>query len=208
VKTPRPVAAALAIVVGAGLLLTPTSVLAGADQDLYARGRDAVFAEKWSEARDAFEDLIRRQPGSAYADDAHYWLGMAYYESREPERGYSILKQLQSRFPDSPWNDDGRSAGQQPGTDSHQQFDKQRLLVGEVSVDRRTADADSGSDILQSHRKVTALGDKAFGRGDQLAAAIRFGPAAPGGGRRRHRQRGHLVIPSWWTTRLIVTNIP
>lgn len=108
-KTPRPVAAALAIVVGAGLLLTPTSVLAGADQDLYARGRDAVFAEKWSEARDAFEDLIRRQPGSAYADDAHYWLGMAYYESREPERGYSILKQLQSRFPDSPWNDDGRA---------------------------------------------------------------------------------------------------
>jgi len=78
------------------------------DQDLYARGRDAVFAERWDEARKVLEDLIRRHPNSSHADDAHYWLGMALYESHEPDRAYGILKQMQERFPESPWSDDGR----------------------------------------------------------------------------------------------------
>ncbi|MGH9869434.1 MAG: tetratricopeptide repeat protein [Candidatus Polarisedimenticolia bacterium] len=93
-----------------GLLLAMVagSAQAGPDQDLYARGRDAVFAERWDDARKALEDLIRRHPDSQHADDAHYWLGMALYESHEPDRAYGILKQMQERFPESPWNDDGR----------------------------------------------------------------------------------------------------
>ncbi len=102
----------------------------------------------------------------------------------------SAIRRVVGRF------DDGRGAGQQPGADPHQQLDQQRLLVGEVPVDRGTADAGRGADVLQPHREIAALGDQAFGRGDQLAAAIRFGPAAPGGGRRRHRQRGHLSFRS------------
>ena len=91
------------------LAALPGVALAGADQDLYGRGRDAVFAEKWSEARQALEDLIRRFPASPHADDAHYWLGMALYQMSEPDRAYQVLKQLQGRFPESPWNDDGRA---------------------------------------------------------------------------------------------------
>ena len=91
--------------------------------------------------------------------------------------------------------DDGSGAGQQPGADPDQQLDQQRLLVGEVPVDRGPADARRGADVLQPHREIAALGDKAFGRGDQLGATIRFGPAAAGGGRCRHRQRGHLFLP-------------
>ena len=76
--------------------------------------------------------------------------------------------------------DDGRGAGQQPGTDPHQQLDQQRLLVGEVPVDRRTADARGGADVLQPHREITALGDKAFGRGDQLASDDPISPGCAG----------------------------
>ena len=64
--------------------------------------------------------------------------------------------------------DDGGGAGQQPGADPDQQLDQQRLLVGEVPVDRGPADTRGGADVLQPHREIAALGDKAFGRGDQL----------------------------------------
>ena len=53
-------------------------------------------------------------------------------------------------------------ACQQPRTDSDQQLDQQRLLVGEVPVDRGTADTGGGTDVLQPHREKTALGDKAL----------------------------------------------
>src|SRR5688572_29365420 len=82
---------------------------AGPDQDLYARGRDAVFAEQWSGARQALEEMIRRFPASGHADDAHYWLGVALYELGESDRAYQTLKQMQGRYPDSPWNDDARA---------------------------------------------------------------------------------------------------
>jgi hypothetical protein len=82
---------------------------ASEEQDLYNRARNAVFDERWPEARKIFEDLTRRYPDSAWADDAHYWLGMTLYELGEPEGAYGVLKQMSSRYPDSPWNDDARA---------------------------------------------------------------------------------------------------
>ena len=104
--------------------------------------------------------------------------------------------------------DDVLGAGQQPGTDPDQQFDQQRFLVGEVPVDRGTADARGCPDVLQPHREKAALGDEAFRRGDQLAATIGFRPAAAGGGGRRHDVAAMAPPSCWWTFRLIVTNIP
>lgn len=82
--------------------------LAAVDEDLYNAGRNAVFEERWQEARRTFEDLTRRFPSSAFADDAQYWLGMAMYELGDPEKAYGLLKDLNSRFPESPWSDDSR----------------------------------------------------------------------------------------------------
>jgi hypothetical protein len=98
-------ARALALVLAAA----PLAAYAGPDQDLYSRGRDAVFAEQWTVARQALEEMIRRFPESGHADDAHYWLGVSLYEMGEPDRAYQTLKQMQGRYPDSPWNDDGRA---------------------------------------------------------------------------------------------------
>jgi hypothetical protein len=74
--------------------------------------------------------------------------------------------------------DNSRGACQQPGADPDQQLDQQRLLVREVPVDRWSADTRSGTDVLQPHGEITALRDKAFRRGDQLAATVGFRPAA------------------------------
>jgi len=82
---------------------------AAADQDLYDRGRTAVFEERWQDARRIFEDFSKRYPASSYADDAQYWLGMAWYEMGDPERAYAVLKAMTNAYPDSPWGDDGRA---------------------------------------------------------------------------------------------------
>ena len=68
-------------------------------------------------------------------------------------------------------------AGEQAGADADQQFDQQRFLVGEVPVDRGPADTCRGADVLESDGEESAFGDQAFGRGDQLVATVRFGPA-------------------------------
>jgi len=78
------------------------------DQDLYNTGRNAVFEERWSDARKALDELSRRFPDSAFADDAQYWLAMTLYELGDAEKAYGVLKDLTQRFKDSPWNDDAR----------------------------------------------------------------------------------------------------
>ena len=49
--------------------------------------------------------------------------------------------------------DDLRGAGEQPGADADQQLDEQRLLVGEVAVDRRAAHPGRRADVLEPHRE-------------------------------------------------------
>src|SRR5581483_12422176 len=55
----------------------------------------------------------------------------------------------------------GHLAGtvEQPGADSNQQLDQQRLLVGEVAVNGWPADARGGADILESHRQEAAFSE-------------------------------------------------
>ncbi|HEY3174349.1 MAG TPA: tetratricopeptide repeat protein [Candidatus Polarisedimenticolia bacterium] len=82
---------------------------AAEEQALYEKGRNAIFEERWPEAKRLFEDLKRRYPEGSFADDAHYWLGMALYELGDPEGAYGVLKQMSTLYPDSPWNDDSRA---------------------------------------------------------------------------------------------------
>ena len=89
------------------LLLAP--VTAAEDEDLYGKGRTAVFEERWDGARKLLTELIRKHPTSPYADDAFFWIGMASYELGEVKRAYGKLKEMGQRFPDSPWSDDARA---------------------------------------------------------------------------------------------------
>ena len=57
--------------------------------------------------------------------------------------------------------DDGASAGAQMLADPDQDGAEQRLLVGEVAVDGRPADADRGAEVLEAHAGEAALGEQA-----------------------------------------------
>ena len=91
--------------------------------------------------------------------------------------------------------DDVGRAGQQSGADPDQQFDQQRFLVGEVPVDRGPADPRGGTDVLQSHREITAFGDQPFGRGDQLGRDDRIWPCCAGSRPGRRREPSRASIP-------------
>ena len=44
--------------------------------------------------------------------------------------------------------DDVCGAGQQAGAYPHEQLDEKRFLIGEVAIDRRSADTGGGTDVL------------------------------------------------------------
>jgi hypothetical protein len=161
----------------------PFTAHAGPDQDLYARGRDAVFSERWTEAREALEDLIRRYPDSSHADDAHYWLGMALYEMSEPDRAYLTLKQMQARFPESPWNDDGRALMvrcaeaallARPGSRGGDGSERPRREEYEAFLDRSTSDSSSKVQLLAID---TVLGSRP-GKAAELLPRLSSGQAS------------------------------
>jgi hypothetical protein len=166
------------------LAAVPLPARAGPDQELYARGRDAVFAERWPEARQALDELIRRYPDSSHADDAHYWLGMALYEMSEPDRAYLTLKQMQGRFPESPWNDDARALMvrcaeaallARPASRSAEGGDRPRRDEYEAFLDRSTKDSSSKVQLLAID---TVLGARP-GKAAELLPRLSSGQASP-----------------------------
>jgi len=81
----------------------------GPDQDLYNEGRSLVFEESWTKARAVFESLARRYPSSSFLDDGLYWTAFSLYEEGRPEMAYLTLRNLVSKYADSPWNEDARA---------------------------------------------------------------------------------------------------
>src|SRR5262249_32833582 len=77
--------------------------------------------------------------------------------------------------------DDVGAAVEQARTDVHQQFDQQRLLVGEVPVDGGAADAHRGTEVLEAQPGVSAFGDQPGGGLQQLAAPVGLGLTAASG---------------------------
>ena len=97
--------------VGICLAATAGSLARAAEgaQELYDRGRTAIFEERWSDARAVFSNFAQKFPASPLADDAQYWLGLAFLEMGQPDSAYATLKTMPSKHPDSPWNDDARA---------------------------------------------------------------------------------------------------
>lgn len=102
----------------------------------------------------------------------------------------------------------GRTALVEPSADPDEQFDQDGILVGEVSVDGRSADSGGGAEIFESNAHESAFGDQACGGAEELTSAICLHLIAPG--RSRYLLRGHsfdLSARVTWTTQLIIVNL-
>ena len=62
----------------------------------------AILREgRYAEAAQAFNRFLVANPGSAYADNASYWLGETYYVTRDFDQALGTFQTLVSRYPQS-----------------------------------------------------------------------------------------------------------
>jgi len=64
-------------------------------------GRHYTRTGKYAGAIRRLERALQTFPGSPYHDETLYWLGVAYFESGEKEKGKSVFQRLGREYPES-----------------------------------------------------------------------------------------------------------
>lgn len=104
VEVPPPVAAPPATVAPPPMAPAPAAAPVDmAEQQADYEGALAILREgRYVEAATAFDQFLEKYPGSAYSDNAYYWLGETYYVTRNFDRALASFKQLVGNYPQSP----------------------------------------------------------------------------------------------------------
>jgi tol-pal system protein YbgF len=69
------------------------------DQEVYELARKAFDAGKLEEARQGFEDLLKKYPQSKHADNAQFWIGETYYREKWFEKAILEYQKVIENFP-------------------------------------------------------------------------------------------------------------
>lgn len=78
------------------------SAAAEAPAVTYGRAFDALKAASYPAAIAGMKDFLARHPDHELADNAQYWLGEAYYVTRDYENAIAAFEAVGRRWPDSP----------------------------------------------------------------------------------------------------------
>jgi tol-pal system protein YbgF len=103
-ETPPPIAAPPVTVAPPPVAPAPaTAPVNTAEQQAEYEKALAILREgRYGEAATAFNQFLEKYPGSAYSDNAYYWLGETYYVTRDFDRSLAAFKQLVGAYPMSP----------------------------------------------------------------------------------------------------------
>ena len=71
------------------------------DQSDYLAAFGKLKTGAYGDAASAFRDFLQEHPGSAYAPNAQYWIGEAYYVQREFDRAWEAFSAVLEKYPDS-----------------------------------------------------------------------------------------------------------
>ena len=71
------------------------------DQLAYAKAFDRLKGGSYGDAITAFQDFMKRYPSSALLDNAQYWIGEAYYVTRDYDRAAQAFRAVGEKFPSS-----------------------------------------------------------------------------------------------------------
>ncbi len=74
----------------------------GSERDAYSNAFSLLKDRKYDEARDAFNDLLRRYPQGEFTDNGRYWLGETYYVQRNYPAALAEFDRLVQINPSSP----------------------------------------------------------------------------------------------------------
>jgi tol-pal system protein YbgF len=72
-----------------------------AEQSSYAQAFDALKAGNYPAAITGFKQFLSTYPSSALTDNAQYWLGEAYYVTRDYPSALATFQEVLARSPDS-----------------------------------------------------------------------------------------------------------
>lgn len=78
-----------------------TAVDPVAEQQAYQDAFNLLKAGRYGEAVEAFTAFLEDYPSGRYGDNAQYWLGEAYYVTRQFEPALTEFRKLVSEYPDS-----------------------------------------------------------------------------------------------------------
>jgi tol-pal system protein YbgF len=90
------------------LPVLPVSPPSGEEQAEYDKALAILREGRYEDAATTFSQFLTRYPGSAYADNASYWLGETYYVSRDFDRALATFGKLVENYPQSPKLPDAR----------------------------------------------------------------------------------------------------
>ncbi len=79
----------------------PTDIDPVAEQQAYQDAFNLLKAGRYGEAAKAFDAFLDEYSAGKYADNAQYWLGEAYYVTRQFEPALSEFRKLVSEYPSS-----------------------------------------------------------------------------------------------------------
>lgn len=71
------------------------------EQTVYGQSFDALKAGSYSVAITGFKDFLTSYPSSPLAENAQYWLGEAYYVTRDFDGASSAFRNVLQKWPDS-----------------------------------------------------------------------------------------------------------
>jgi tol-pal system protein YbgF len=74
---------------------------AGDDQAAYTAAFDHLKGGRYADAIAGFQDLMTRYPASTLLDNAQYWIGEAYYVTRDYEHAAAAFRAVGERWPTS-----------------------------------------------------------------------------------------------------------
>ncbi len=79
----------------------PPAAGSSVEQAVYNQAFDALKASSYSVAITGFRDFLTNYPGSPLAENAQYWLGEAYYVTREYESAMTAFRTVLDKWPNS-----------------------------------------------------------------------------------------------------------
>lgn len=82
--------------------VAPAAADAGGEQAAYRAASELLRIGRYEDAIAGFQAQLQQYPGGSLADNAQYWIGEAYYVTRQFDRALAEFQRVVAQYPQSP----------------------------------------------------------------------------------------------------------
>ncbi len=123
------------------------------EQSAYNQAFDALKSSNYPTAISGFRSFLTTYPGSSIADNAQYWLGEAYYVTRDYDQAATAFRTVGERWPNS------RKSADALLKLGYTQFEQKKYADARTTLNevvRRFPDADAARLATERLRRIPA----------------------------------------------------